>query len=147
MLRAAGGLVRHLPAGAIKAGVFGMLMARGHDDAQVARESLALHWQPYAEHGAGEALVRQVRSLDVNDTLSVASELPALGGVPARMVWGTADRFQKTKYGVRFAHDLGARLDRIEGGRHFTPEDHPDRIAAALDALVRGASERASDRS
>lgn len=145
MLRAAGGLVRHLPPGVVKAGIFGMLMARGHDDAQVARESLALHWAPYAEHDAGEALVRQVRSLDVNDTLSVAGELPALGCVPVRLAWGAADQFQKIEYGERFAHDLGAPLDRIEGGKHFTPEDHPDRIAAALNALVRETSGTGAD--
>ncbi|MEG3190936.1 alpha/beta fold hydrolase [Lysobacter sp. D1-1-M9] len=144
MLRAAGGLVRRLPAGMIKAGIFRMLMARGHDDAQVARESLALHSAPYAEHGAGEALARQVRSLEVNDTRVVAGELPTLAGVPARVVWGAADQFQKIEYGERFARDLDAPLERIEGGKHFTPEDHPDRIAAALGALLREVSERAS---
>lgn len=40
------------------------------------------------------------------------------------------------RYGEYFARDLGTDL-RIEGGRHFTPEDHPDRIAAALNDLVR----------
>ncbi|MBW3550289.1 MAG: alpha/beta fold hydrolase [Proteobacteria bacterium] len=143
MLRATGGLVRHLPAGAIRTGVFGMLMARGHDDPQVARESLALHSAPYAEHGAGEALIRQVRALDVEDTRAVAGELPRLRGTPARVVWGAADRFQKIKYGARFAEDLGVPLERIEGGKHFTPEDHPDRIAAAITALIREAGERA----
>lgn len=144
MLRAVGGLVRRLPAGVIKAGIFKMLMTRGHDDAHVARESLALHSAPYAEHEAGEALVRQVRSLDVNDTLAVAGELPLLAGMPTRVVWGASDQFQKIEYGERFARDLGTSLERIEGGKHFTPEDHPDRIAAALGELLREVSERGS---
>jgi pimeloyl-ACP methyl ester carboxylesterase len=52
-------------------------------------------------------------------------------------VWAAADQFQKVEYGERFARDLGATLDRIEGGKHFTPEDEPDHIAAALRALLR----------
>ena len=136
MIRATGGVVRHLPDGAIRTGIFGMLMARGHDDPHVADESLSLHWEPYATHGAGDALVRQMRALDVDDTLSVADRLPSLRGKPARVVWGDADQFQKPEYGARFASDLGVPFERIEGGKHFTPEDHPDRIAAAIQALV-----------
>lgn len=136
MLRAMGGLVRRLPASAVKTGVFRMLMARGHDDRRVAAESLALHWAAYAAHGAGDALIRQIRALDVRDTLAVAPALSSLRGIPARVVWGAADQFQKVEYGERFARDLGTTLDRIEGGKHFTPEDHPERIAAALNALV-----------
>lgn len=136
MLRALGPVVRRLPSWAVKGGVFRMLMTRGHDDGRIARESLAVHWAPYAAHGAGGALVRQIRALDVSDTLAVAPELPRLRGIPARVIWGDADQFQKVEYGDRFARDLGTTLERIEGGKHFTPEDHPDRIAVALRALV-----------
>lgn len=136
LLRALGPVVRRLPAAAVKTGVFRMLMARGHDDADTARESLEIHWAPYRQHGAGEALVRQIRALDVRDTIAVSPRLTELRGMPARIVWGAADQLQKLKYGERFARDLGAPIDRIEGGKHFTPEDQPDRIAAALTMLV-----------
>ena len=140
LLRALGGLVERLPAPATKAMIFGMLMRRGHDDSRVAKESLDLHWRPYAEHGGAATLVRQMRALDVQDTLRVAPDLPRLRGIPARVVWGAADPFQKVEYGGRFAGDLGAPLERIEGGKHFTPEDHPDIVAASLNALVREVS-------
>lgn len=136
MLRASGALVRHMPDAAVKTGVFRMLMARGHDDGDVADESLDQHFAPYARHGAGEALIRQIDALDVRDTLAIADRLPTLANVPARVVWGVADRFQKPEYGERFARDLGVAFERIEGGKHFTPEDHPDRIAQALESLV-----------
>lgn len=128
--------MRRLSAAAIKNGVFRMLMARGHDDAQMARESRRTHWPPYAAHDPGNALIHQIRALDVRDTLTVAPELPRLRGIPARVVWGAADQFQTVEYGERFARDLGVPLERIQGGKHFTPEDHPDRIAAALQSLV-----------
>jgi pimeloyl-ACP methyl ester carboxylesterase len=136
MLRASGALVRHMPDAAVKTGVFRMLMARGHDDGDVADESLDLHFAPYARHGAGEALIRQIDALDVHDTLDIADRLPTLANIPARVIWGMADHFQKPDYGERFARDLGVAFERIEGGKHFTPEDHPERIAQALESLV-----------
>ncbi|MBW3563626.1 MAG: alpha/beta hydrolase [Acidobacteria bacterium] len=135
MMRAIGGLVRHLPAGVVKAMV-APLFVRGHDDQDVARESFRIHWSRYERDRAGVALIRQMRSLDVNDTLSVADDLPRLRGTPSRLIWGAADPFQPVKYGERFAHDLDAPLERIEGGKHFTPEDHPDIIARGINDLV-----------
>ncbi len=80
-------------------------------------------------------MARQVTALDVRDTLAVQDALPGLG-IPARVVWGTADPFQKRRYGERFARDLGTTLRRIEGGKHFTPEDHPDVVADAVRDLA-----------
>lgn len=133
-LQASAALVKHLPDTAGKQ-ILRVLMYRGHEDAALVRESLELHWIPYARHGGPDALIRQVEALDVNDTLAVAECLPELG-VPARIVWGAADPFQKIAYGERFARDLGAPLKRIEGGLHFTPEDHPEEIAEQLLRLV-----------
>ena len=64
--------MRRLPDGAVKQGIFQMLMRRGHDDQRVASESLEVRWAPYAASaaGAGDALIRQMRALDVHDTLT-----------------------------------------------------------------------------
>jgi pimeloyl-ACP methyl ester carboxylesterase len=133
-MRAAAPLLSRLPALALKP-AFATLLARGHDDAAVAKESLGIHSRPYEEHGGGAALARQVTALDVQDTLAVQDRLPSLQ-VPARVVWGVADQLQKVAYGERFARDLGARLRQIEGGKHFTPEDHPDVIAEEIRSLA-----------
>ncbi len=130
----ASGALRRLPATAIKPGL-AMLIARGHDNVGVARESVAIHYRPYAKHGGGSAMARQVVSLDVGDTLAVADRLPSLH-VPARVVWGVADQFQQVRYGEHFARDLGVPLRRIEGGKHFTPEDHPDLVAEEILTLI-----------
>lgn len=135
-LAAASPIVSRLPDVLVKP-VIATLMARGHDDAATARESLAVHWAHYAAHDGAAALARQARSLDVTDTLAVADRLPDLD-VPAAVVWGAADQFQKVEYGRRLAEDLGTALRRIEGGRHFTPEDHPDDVSDAIrDVLAR----------
>ncbi|WP_373187621.1 alpha/beta fold hydrolase [Halopseudomonas sp.] len=133
-LQASAPLVSHLPYTAGKQ-ILRLLMYRGHEDSGLVRESLELHWVPYAKHDGAAALIRQVQALDVNDTLSIADSLPGLG-IPACVVWGAADPFQNIEYGERFARDLDAPLHRIEGGLHFTPEDHPDEIARYLLQLV-----------
>ena len=44
-----------------------------------AKESLTEHW-PYGKATGGTAaLIRQTRSLDVNDTLAIADQIPNLG--------------------------------------------------------------------
>jgi pimeloyl-ACP methyl ester carboxylesterase len=77
-----------------------------------------------------------VRALDVRDTLFVTDRLGELN-LPAKLVWGVADPFQTIGYGYRLAHDLNARLERVEGGKHFVPEDHPERVAKAINELLR----------
>lgn len=138
MLRAAGPVVRHLP-DAIGKQIVAALMARGHDDRSRIGEAIETHWSHYARNGGASALLRQMDALDVRDTLSVADDLPRLR-VPARVAWGDADPFQKLHYGERLARDLGAPLRRIPGGRHFTPEDHPEVIAEEIELLVQDAA-------
>jgi pimeloyl-ACP methyl ester carboxylesterase len=87
-------------------------------------------------------MARQVSSLHVQDTLDVADRLSSLD-VPARVVWGADDQFQKVAFGERFARDLRTPLRRIEGGKHFTPEDHPDVLAEEITSLVKQAEQLA----
>lgn len=137
-MRALGGLLRHLPNAVLKQ-LLRTFYRRGHDAAACAEEALAHHWPHYARHGGAAAFVRQVRALDIRDTLEVAGDIERLNG-PARVVWGAADRFLKIEYGERFAEDLSAPLYRIPNGRHFTPEDHPDEVAAGIQQLLEEAA-------
>lgn len=117
-----------------------LCIQQGHDSRARAEESFAEHWQHYAAAAnAAAAFVGQVRALDVRDTLTVADRLSDIRA-PTGIIWGAADRFQTIGYGYRLAHDLNARLDRIEGGRHFIPEDHPERVAKLVNDLLRGQS-------
>lgn len=79
--------------------------------------------------------MRQVGPLDARDTTDIAGRLSGLG-LPTRVVWGEADRFQKIGFGERLAADLGCDIIRIPKGRHFTPEDHPETVAAAVNSLL-----------
>ncbi len=80
-------------------------------------------------------MIRQVRSLNVQDTLAIADRIPDLD-VPTRLVWGAADRVQKIGYGYRLAYEFDASMERIEEGKHFVPEDHPEPVAQAVNGLL-----------
>lgn len=127
-------LLRHLPDVAMYPS-FVQLLRRGHDNRVVARDSIGEHWQPYVTHGAAASLMSQVTALDVTDTIAVADRLPGLD-LPARVIWGETDQFQKLRFGERLAADLHTDLRRIPGGKHFTPEDHPEHIAEAINELL-----------
>lgn len=134
VMGALGSLVSRLP-DALFQQVFRLFLLQGHRTPQQAAEAFRTHWPHYAAHGGAEAFIRQVHALTVNDTLAVADQLCGLN-LPARLVWGAADQLQKIGYGYRLAYDLRATLDRIEGGKHFVPEDEPGRVAAAVQQLL-----------
>lgn len=112
-VRALGGMLRHVPSTWLAASLRAFL-ARGHDDSAVASDSANVHLPHYARPGGAEAFVRQVRSFDVRDTLAVQDDLKELD-LPAAVVWGEADRFQKIEYGERFAGMVRPRRERPYG--------------------------------
>jgi hypothetical protein len=77
-LRTAAPVTARLPMPAFRA-LVGSLLARGHDEPAIARESLAVHLEPYRRHGGAAALAWQVRWLRTADTLAVADRLRDLG--------------------------------------------------------------------
>ena len=107
----------------------------GHDDSGRWEESVSEHLPLYEGAGGAAALVREARSLNVRDTLGVAAQIPRLD-VPASLVWGAADGFQPIGYGYRLAYELGGSMRRVEGAKHFVPEDHPDEVATAVNGLL-----------
>jgi pimeloyl-ACP methyl ester carboxylesterase len=133
-IRASGPATARLPEPVFRL-VYDAFLLGLHDDRRLARESAAEHRPYYEAAGGAAALVRQARSLDARDTLEISGRISELD-VPARLVWGAADRFLKIGYGYRLAYELGGKIERIEGGKHFVPEDHPEEVAAAINGLL-----------
>ncbi len=103
-----------------------------HDDAGHGRRCAGVHWRiGYAHPQAPATLLRQVRALHTEDTVAIAPDLPRLRGIPG-IAWARDDRFLPVADAERLARDIGAHLDVIPGADHFTPEDHPERVAAAI---------------
>ncbi len=80
----------------------------------------------------------------MRDTLAIVELLPRLN-LPARLVWWAGDQFQEIGYGYRLVYDLRAPLDRIEQGKHFVPEDYPDRVATTINGLLRDLRDTGGD--
>lgn len=133
-LAAAAPIVRRVPRPVMRSLIAGFIRP-GHDNAERARESIGEHRLNYDHPQGAPSFARQVSSLRTADTLEVAPRLPELG-LPAAVVWGGADRFQTLDYGRRLADDLGSEFDVIPEGKHFVPEDHPERVADAVQAVA-----------
>jgi pimeloyl-ACP methyl ester carboxylesterase len=131
----AGSILKYAPDGSLHQ-LLKTMFSQGHETEDAAKAAFDAHAGHYDRYDGAAAFVRQAKSLDVEDTKSIADQLPDLN-IPARLVWGVADGFQKIEYGERLAKDLKAPLYRIEGGKHFTPEDHPELIADEINALVK----------
>ena len=139
-IAAAGSILKHAPDGSVRQ-FMKLMFSKGHDNAAAKEAALNVHAPHYEASDGAAALVRQTQSLNKEDTLAVAGLLPSLD-IPARLVWGADDEFQTIDYGERLARDLGAPMRRIEGGKHFTPEDHPEIIAEEIDTLAKAVAAR-----
>jgi pimeloyl-ACP methyl ester carboxylesterase len=138
------GLLPYLPPALVKPFFARALGNLGHDERVRGAESAAIHWQPYTRALGPRAFAHQLRSLDPRDTMSIAHALPRLD-VPARIVWGERDPLGLPA-AEQLAADLGAPLRHIPGARHFTPEDHPDALAAAIREVITQVAGRAAAR-
>ena len=77
-------------------------------------------------------LRRVLGGLDPAETLDAAAKLTGWDK-PALIAWSERDRFFPPAHGERLAKVIpGARLEIIEGARTFSPEDRPERLAAAI---------------
>ncbi|MEX0773871.1 MAG: alpha/beta hydrolase [Balneolales bacterium] len=134
-LRALGPVAERFPNTAVRLAMKTFLQ-EGHVDNERAEESMNYFWRHYEHINAAEAIIRQLRYLDVKDTMAISHMLPDIK-VPSRVVWGASDHFQTIDYGNRLARDLNAPIDRIEGGKHFVPIDYPKHVAKAVEEVLK----------
>ncbi|MBA2491920.1 MAG: alpha/beta fold hydrolase [Gammaproteobacteria bacterium] len=113
---------------------FRRLMRISHVTRAAADEAFALYWPYYAEDGP-RAFVRQAKDLHLRDTRNVITALQQIAA-PKCVIWGARDRILPVRYGFRFARDLDATLQYIFKGGHFSPEDHPQIVADAINDMV-----------
>ena len=103
------------------------------------REALAASLAPWSrDRDAAEAWIRNTRAMDARITEEVAPRLAEIR-VPAHVVWGKRDPFQKARWAPRLRDAIpGATLEVLDGG-HFLPWDLPAEVAAEIRALARRA--------
>ena len=84
-----------------------------------------------------DALVAQLRAMPDPGVAALGERLGSLTQ-PTSVVWGALDPFLPVRVGSRLRDAIpGASFDVIPQASHFSPEDTPERVAAALTSLLR----------
>ncbi len=115
--------------------VHGSLLA-GFADEENGRHALDQFLRAYTNRLGVEELVAQLRAM--RDP-TVAALGPRLGGItqPTAVVWGARDPWLDVEIGEELRTAIpGATLEVIDEARHFSPEDSPARVAAAVANLL-----------
>jgi 2-hydroxymuconate-semialdehyde hydrolase len=101
-----------------------------------AREAFAASLAAWSGSRAGaEAFMRNARAMDPRITQDVAARLAELR-MPAHVVWGRRDPFQKVRWAARLRDAIpDATLTVLDGG-HFLPWDRPTEVAREIRALA-----------
>lgn len=111
----------------------------GFADRERGRRSLDQYLHPFTSRLGVDTLVTQLRAMRDASVPPLAERLGAIRQ-PTAIVWGGRDPFLAPAVGERLRAAIpGASFDVIPDARHFSPEDAPDRVAAAIVALLRRA--------
>ena len=129
-------LTKHLPPTWLLSLVKGDLL-RGYLDAERGTHSVAQYLRPFATPEGRDALLEHLMALDSAETAALAPRLKDVVA-PTAIVWGAHDPFLPAALGRRLCDAIpGATLDLVPDGRHFTPEEAPDKVAETIGALLR----------
>ena len=128
-------MTRHLPATWLLAAVRSDL-ARGFTSVDRAAHSIDRYLKPFTSPEGRDALVEHLLGLDARETAELSEGLPRLAQ-PTAIVWGEQDPFLPVEIGRRLHAAIPrATLDVVSGGRHFLPEEHPERVASVVATLL-----------
>lgn len=131
--RALLGVARRLPAPLLAGQAYASLL-RGFADRDEGRHALDHFLRPFAQHGGRDALLAHLAAQSPDETATLS-----LGAVraPTAIVHGAHDPFVPVAVSRRLQAAIpGATLEVIGPGAHFLPLDAPDRVAAAVAALL-----------
>ncbi len=116
--------------------VHGSLLT-GFADEENGRHALDNFLHAYTMRLGVDALISQLRVMNDRTVHELGARLSGITQ-PTSIIWGALDPWLDVRVGERLAANIpGATLDVIPGARHFTPEDAPARVAAAVAELLR----------
>ena len=135
MARATLPLTRHLPATWLL-GVLKTDLARGYVDADLAARSIDRYIKNFSSPTGRDLLVTHLEALDSADTVEIGARL-GLVPAPTAIIHGAHDPFMSTSSARRLHQAIrGSTLDVLDAGRHFLPEESPERIAQIIAELI-----------
>ncbi|MCC6317406.1 MAG: alpha/beta hydrolase [Gemmatimonadaceae bacterium] len=128
-------LTRHLP-GSWIGSILRADLLRGYASSEEGAHSVDQFIKPFADGEGVQTLVRHLESLDATETIAHAVRLQHVV-VPTAIVWGADDPFLPVNLARRL-HDAipGSTIDLVPGGRHFLPEESPERVGDVVSSLL-----------
>lgn len=69
-------------------------------------------------------------------SIETAAERPGAVAAPTLVVWGRNDPVFPLELGQRLAERLHAKLEIVEGAKHFVPSEHPEPVTRHLKAFL-----------
>jgi pimeloyl-ACP methyl ester carboxylesterase len=116
--------------------VHGSLL-KGFADEENGRHALDNYLRAYTMRLGADALVSQLRVMNDPTVAELGARLGQIAR-PTSVLWGARDPWLDVAIGERLRTTIpGATLEVIPEARHFTPEDAPTRVAAAIAALLK----------
>jgi pimeloyl-ACP methyl ester carboxylesterase len=135
MARAMLPLTRHLPATWLLSFLRTELL-RGYAESERGQHSIERYVKPFATQEGRDAFMEHLLALDSKDTVALEPRLKDIVA-PTAIVSGTGDPFHSRASGERLQRAIaGSTSDVIAEGRHFSPEEAPERIAGVITALL-----------
>lgn len=129
-------LTRHLPSTWLLS-VLRSDLVRGYADGDRGAHSIERYVKPFASGAGRDVFMEHLLALDPADTAVLEPRLRDVLA-PTAIVWGAHDPFLPVSIGRRLESEIpGATLDVLPDGRHFTPEEAPERVAAVIEGLLK----------
>ena len=129
-------LTRHLPSTWLLS-ILRTDLQRGYAQQERGHRSVEQYVRPFAAARGRDALVEHLLALDPAETQALAPRLKDIVA-PTAIVWGAHDPFLPVSIGRRLESEIpGATLEVLPDGRHFTPEESPERVAAVIGELLK----------
>jgi pimeloyl-ACP methyl ester carboxylesterase len=135
MARATLPLTRHLPATWLL-GVLKTELARGFVDQELGARSIERYTKNFASPAGRDLLVAHLEALDSTDTVEIGARLGSIPA-PTAIIHGAHDPFLPVSIARRLQQSIqGATLELLPSGRHFLPEESPERLAEVIATLI-----------
>lgn len=129
-------LTRRLPPQWILAAIRRHL-GRGYSVRQRGAHSVEHYLRPFVGEPGRDILMRHLAALDSGETAALGHRLNSVRA-PTAVVWGQDDPFLSRRIAERLRATIPhASLDYIPNGRHFIPEEAPERLAQVVAKVIR----------
>ena len=129
-------LTRHLPPAWLLS-IVRRDLCRGYMNEERCAGSVDRYVKPFLGPDGRDAFVAHVNALDPAETVALE---PRLGGIvcPTAILWGEHDPFLPASVARRLHAAIpGSTLAVLPGIRHFVPEEAPEKVAEAVEKLIR----------